>query len=177
MPRNRSRLTTMAGWLFADLFLVLLIAGLAAIPATTANSANGGRRPTPTPSPTISSSTTPRPSHTPAPAPTAGLDPKYLDFQIPLTPDQFRAGDQQDLLKDVTAKLNAGDPGHLQVGFVLVFAYGADDPADINQATTTATQALHLLQSKQPQFGAAQGLGYWGAPGDDFEFKIFLLYR
>ena len=35
MPQNRSRLTMLAGWLFADLFLVLLVAGRAALPTKT----------------------------------------------------------------------------------------------------------------------------------------------
>lgn len=59
----------LAGWLFADLFLVLLIAGLAALPAKSSTAAG----PTTTTSPTTS--TTPH---------NQGLDPKYVSFTIPL---------------------------------------------------------------------------------------------
>ena len=165
MPRPQSRMTAMAGWLFADLFLVLLIAGLAAIPATTGAAKSVkkpppiGGSPTPTPTPTVTHA--------------LGLDPRLIDFTIDLSPATFRDGGEDQLLNDVNAKLSQLDPGQRMVGFVLVFA--TDDLADVNRATQTATQAFRLLSQRSRLFSVAQGLGYWGGQGDDFEFKIFLL--
>ncbi len=158
MAQNRSRLTMLAGWLFADLFLVLLIAGLAALPAKT--SANPGKPAThPSPSPTT--------THSP------GLNPHRLDFSVNLSPNVFRAGARDQLLNEVNAELNRLDPSHRLVGFVLVFA--SDDQNDVGRAIRTATQALNLLRGRSPDFASAQGLGYWNGANNDFEFKVFLL--
>lgn len=158
MTHNRSRLTMLAGWLFADLFLVLLIAGLAALPARTSAKVS---------KPTASASPTPTPTHS------LGLDPQHLDFTVSLSPDAFRAGAANQLLNDVNAELAARDPSHRLVGFVLVFA--SDNQNDIGRAIKTATDAFNLLHSHSPYFTASTGLGYWNGDSNDFEFKIFLL--
>ena len=160
MVQNRSRLTMLAGWLFADLFLVLLVAGLAALPART--SAKPSK-------PTTSASPTP----TPTPTHSLGLDPHHLDFTISLSPDAFRAGAGNQLLNDVNAELASMDPSHRLVGFVLVFA--SDDQNDTGRAIKTATDAFNLLHSRSPYFTASTGLGYWNGDSNDFEFKVFLL--
>jgi hypothetical protein len=160
MPQNRSRLTMLAGWLFADLFLVLLIAGLAALPArTSANPVKPPGSPSPAPSPSA--------THSP------GLDPRYLDFSISLSPDAFRTGTHDQLVQDVNRELSHLDPAHRPVGFVLVFA--SDDPNDAGRAVRTATDAFNLLHNQSPDFAEAAGLGYWGGGGNDFVFKVFLL--
>jgi hypothetical protein len=160
MPQNRSRLTMLAGWLFADLFLVLLIAGLAALPAkTSANPIKPPGSPSPAPSPSATHS--------------LGLDPHYLAFSISLSPDAFRAGTRDQLVQDVNSQLSRLNPDHRPVGFVLVFA--SDDPNDAGRAVRTATDAFNLLHSQSPDFASAAGLGYWGGGGGDFEFKVFLL--
>lgn len=127
MPQNRSRLTMLAGWLFADLFLVLLIAGLAALPAkTSANPVKPPGSPSPAPSPSATHS--------------LGLDPHYLAFSISLSPDAFRAGARDQLVQDVNSELSRLNPDHRPVGFVLVFA--SDDPNDAGRAVRTATDAV-----------------------------------
>jgi len=160
MPQNRSRLTMLAGWLFADLFLVLLIAGLAALPAkTSAKPVKPPGSPTPTPSPTA--------THR------LGIDPNYLSFSISLSPDAFRAGARDQLVNEVNSQLGRLDPDHRLIGFVLVFA--SDDPNQAGRAVHTATDAFHLLHRQSPDFSAAAGLGYWGGGGNNFQFKVFLL--
>ena len=157
MPQNRSRLTMLAGWLFADLFLVLLVAGLAALPARTAAK------------PTVSASPTPTPTATHRP----GLNPHHLDFTISLSPDQYRAGAGNQLLSEVNSRLASMDPSHRLVGFVLVFA--SDDQNDAARADKTATNAYNLLHQRSPYFSVSTGLGYWNGDNNDFEFKVFLL--
>ena len=160
MPQNRSRLTMLAGWLFADLFLVLLVAGLAALPTkTSAKPVRPSASPSPTPSPTHS----------------LGLDPHYLHFSIRLSPGAFRAsaGARNQLVNEVNSALGRLDPAGRFIGFALVFA--SDDPNDAGRAVRTATDAFNLLHSRIPDFAAATGLGYWNGANDDFEFKVFLL--
>lgn len=164
MTPRHTRLTMMAGWLFADLFLVLLIAGLGAIPANTAASHKQPGKPTPTPT------ASPTPT---APVHNVGLDPHHIDFTINLSPASFRAGAGNRLLDEVNAKLAQLDASGRMVGFVLVFATG--DLQEVGLATQTATRVYRLLHSHSHLFGLAQGLGYWGGSGSDFQFKVFLL--
>jgi hypothetical protein len=154
MAPNRSRLTMLAGWLFADLFLVLLVIGLAVMPA--------------------------RPGVKPPPPPPAhhhklGLNPRRIDFAIALSPDSFRAGAHNLLVQEVNSELERRNPAHLLVGFVLVFA--SDSQANVLRADETATQAFKLLRRRSPAFASAQGLGYWNGANNDFEFKVFLLNK
>jgi hypothetical protein len=157
MAHNRSRLTMLAGWLFADLFLVLLIIGLAALPGRPAVHSRGTSSPTPTPSPTHS----------------LGLDPHYLKFSITLTPDAFRAGSGGQLVNEVNSAMRRLDPTGRLVGFVLVFA--SDVQANASRAVATATNAFKLLHARSAAFASSTGLGYWNGEHNDFEFKVFLL--
>lgn len=158
-PHNRSRLTMLAGWLFADLFLVLLIAGLAALPAQS----SATLQPPP-----------PKPTTTTTPPHNQGLDPHHLDFDIPLTPDDYRNGAADQLVAQVEAELAQQDPNHRLVGFVLIFA--SDDQGHISRAVDTATDAVNVLRGQSGLFTSSTGLGYWGGNAtNDFQFKIFLL--
>lgn len=169
MTPRRSHLPMMAGWLFADLFLLLLITGLAAAPATRqvvpepSTSAGG--------SPAVSgpASPTPKPATTRPP----GLDRDYLSFTVDLSPDRFRAGADAEMLQKVNAALRRADTRGRKVGFVLVFA--SDDRDHVQRANDTALDVVRLLQARSPQFTGAAGLGYWNGPHDNFEFKVFLM--
>jgi hypothetical protein len=158
MNHGRVRLTMLAGWLFADLFLVLLIAGLATLPAKPSGSDQS-----------------PSPSPSPAPSKTheVGLDPAHIDFNVDVSPSSFRGGSHKPLLDKVNSELRRRDPSGRQVGFVLVFASGPQ--GDAGTAVQTATKAFKLLKSQSRLFANSTGLGYWSGDGDHFEFKIFLL--
>lgn len=150
----------LAGWLFADLFLVLLVAGLAALPAKSADKP-------PPPPPPPSATTSPPASHP------IGLDPRHLDFSIAITPTAYRAGGQDELLREVNAQLDQMDPTHRPVGFVIVFA--SDDQGHIQRANDTAAQVFDLLHAHSPVFASSTGFGYWNGNHNNFEFKVFLL--
>jgi len=149
----------LAGWLFADLFLVLLVAGLSGLPTRSA--------PVPTEPPPI---VTTAPTAPPRPA---GLDPTRLDFGIPLSPDAFRAGARDELVNQVNAALADRGFSQRRVGFVIILA--RDETANARRAVETSTDALALLQSRSPAFAAAQGIGYWNGNEGNFELKMFFL--
>lgn len=163
--RETSRALMLAGWLFADLFLVLVIVGLAALPAKPV-------APKPT---TPSSSPAPSPSPSPPRPHPTGLNPHHIDFTINLSPDTFRAGAGRQLVQKVNTQLVKRGYAHRRVGFVLVFAAG--DTSEIELSDQTATKAYRLLRSASPLFSNAAGLGYWTglSSGKVFQFKVFLL--
>jgi hypothetical protein len=163
--QNRSRMTMLAGWLFADLFLVLLIVGLAALPAKSSIECCE-------PPPTTSPSTTPPPSSSPQ-RPRQGLDPNHIDFTIEFSPADFRNGARDELVTLVTAELDRRNPTRRSVGFVLVFA--SDDRNNVARAEVTATDVLNLLHDRSPIFVSSTGFGYWNGNHNNFEFKVFLL--
>jgi hypothetical protein len=160
-------LTLLAGWLFADLFLVLLLMSLAGLSTRARPHSSPSKGPVPLASPSASPTPTPTPSHV------QGLSRDHLDFAITLSPVNFRRGDTAQLVDEVNNQLAALEPSHRLVGFVIVFA--SDDINHTLRAEQTATQALQLLQSASPQFADATGLGYWNGKHNDFEFKIFFL--
>jgi hypothetical protein len=171
MTRNRARLTMLAGWLFADLFLVLLITGLAALPAKPQT--GNGKPGRPSPGKTVH----PTPSRTATH--NQGLNRTPIIFTIPLSADNFQ-GQQATLVLEVDSKLRQYDPGNRLVGFADVEAYEGS-PNNAGFATSTATSALTLLQRRSPLFAQAVGIGAWnGAPVVNgttygFFFRIFLL--
>lgn len=154
MRSRRTRPAMLAGWLFADLFLVLLLTGLAELPPKDTSKAPVSR-----PSPT--------PTHE------TGLDPHHIDFDIGISPSDFRGGAQDRFVTSVTKELASRNRGKRPVGFVLIFASGPSGGAD--EAQRTATSAFDLLHHRSPAFASSTGLGYWSGSGDHFEFKIFLL--
>lgn len=154
----------LAGWLFADLFLVLLIAGLSSMP---------GRAQAPVPCPSASPPPTPTASPSPPPTRPPGLDPAYLTLTVALSPQAFRAGGRNRLVDLVNQELSAQNPEGRRVGFVLVFA--SDDAAHAGRAVQTATEAVTLLRRDSRGFETAAGLGYWGGAGNVFELKVFLM--
>ncbi|WP_132123844.1 hypothetical protein [Actinocrispum wychmicini] len=154
-------MTMLAGWLFADLFLILLVAGLTTLPAKSSGEP-ATRKPTPTAPPTP-----------PPPAHPVGLDPNHIDLTVAMSPNTYRAGGADALLAQVNAQLDQKDPTHRAVGFVLVFA--SDDQAHVQRANDTAEDVFQLLHTRSKVFAAASGFGYWNGNHNNFEFKIFLL--
>lgn len=152
---RRAHLAMLAGWLFADLFLVLLIVGLSMMPAKKAD-------------PATPPSTTSEPGTHPP-----GLDPRLLEFEVALSPVDFRAGAQDAFVQLVNTELGRLNPDNRLVGFVLVFA--SDDSRHIDRAMATAAQAVDVLRARSPVFASAPGLGYWNGPHNNFALKVFLL--
>jgi len=157
----------LAGWLFADLLLVLFVTAFASLPAPRVMSGpHPGITATPTPTPTP----TPRPKlrvleQNPQTFTVADVSPAAVASSDATT----KAAAVARLLGELRTQLAAQELQGRQAGFVIVFAYG---PADgIGPAISTANSVVTTLKT-EAQFKGSAGLGYWsGSPG--FEFKIF----
>lgn len=189
-PRRREvgvlRVPMLAGWLFADLFLVLFIVAFSSQPAVPA--AKPALTPTP-PAVAHSASPSPTPSRKPSPSPKpapVGLEQIPVNFVVKVPP---AAVDNPATRAAAVKKLLAGLNGWLSdhhllgrtAGFVVIFATsvtGAADPLD---------EAIHVAQSivlpdlkKQDSatFGRTSGEGLWGGgSGDFFHFQIFFFTK
>jgi hypothetical protein len=153
----------LAGWLFADLLLVLFITAFASLPPPPVVA---GRPATPKP---------PAVKHTTPPPKPRVLERSPHTFTVNVPPSQLadpatRNAAVGRLLQGLRQQLAAQGLQGRQAGFVLVFAYGPI--GGIGQAISTANDVVEILRTKMGTFGQASGLGYWTGNGD-FQFKIF----
>lgn len=167
-PRRQPvRISALAGWLFADLFLVLFLVALAAAPSVShAASAKPARPP---------KSTVPRhPSRPKSVAPTV---PGMANQPVDICVSQGSSSIVADFDKQVK---RAGKAGH-KVGFILVFATGASP----GPAVTQASRVLKLIKtsdSDKTAFATAGGEGLWGGTSNacrvnggtnNYHFQVF----
>lgn len=138
-------LSLLAGWLFADLFLVLFVISLASLPPKH-------------PSPRTSTSSPP------PPPPVRVLDPP-VNFYIPAS--SATSGLIAALKHDLVTRHLLGR----QAGVLLVFAPGP--LSGVSQAINTANSVIGIVRSKVSGFSGVQGSGYWSGSGNSFHFKIF----
>ena len=183
-PRPRDsgalRVPMLAGWLFADLFLVLFIVVFSSQPTVA----------TPKPKPLAAPSVHPSPAHSPKPSPTPkqsaslGLEPAPVNIDVSVSPAEIdnpatRSQAAVQLLASLNGQLAAGHHTGLRAGFVLVFAgsvTGASDPID--EAVHVATLVIPILQKQDAAvFGTASGEGLWGGANNLFHFQIFFFAR
>lgn len=171
-----------AGWLFADLFLVLVIVTLPTQPAVPNPKSTSTVTHTPTPTRSATPVASPsRPKPTPSSTHQAGLQLKLYDFYVDVSPADVdnsttaTAATAQllvDLNKDLAAKHLLGKTA----GFVLVFANsvaGAADP--INEAVAVANRVIGVLKKNDAStfskiFGSE---GLWGGEGNRFHIQVF----
>jgi hypothetical protein len=160
----------LAGWLFADLFIVLFVVAFASqlsVPKT----------PGPTPTPTVSKSPPPIKRHKPA---QMGLQQNPVNIRVNVSPTAVddpgtRATAVAALLSGLHEKLAAKHLLGVKSGFVLIFATsvpGASDP--INEAIKVAKSIKPILKRRDAAtFGKTSGEGLWGGSGESFDFQIF----
>jgi hypothetical protein len=157
----------LAGWLFADLFLVLFIVAFSSQPAA----------PTPTHKPTPAASRKPVKSH---PPPQIGLDQNPVNITVDVSPaDLDDPATHAQAVAAILASLDKQLAGKELLtdksGFVLVFATSAtDDGSQITEAVQIASSVIPILKSQDAaMFGKTSGEGLWDGPGDFFYFQIF----
>ncbi|MEV4246391.1 hypothetical protein AB0J63_23585 [Streptosporangium canum] len=185
----RERLTAahLAGWLFADLLLVLFLVSLSAQPSP------------PPPVPAVSSSPTPPPTAvpTPEPAPARLLSKDYCelliraDFGPMLGSGPARTAEERRVVRRVDAVLAGRDPEavlgadpgpcreHLrrdrQAGIII--AYGAAPRSSIGPATQVAKRVSDAVIAGQPRFAGATALAQWTEQGTDRVKMIVFFYE
>jgi hypothetical protein len=172
----------LAGWLFADLFLVLFIVAFSSQPTVATP------KPKAAVSPSARASPSPSPSAKPSPTPVKparlGLEPAPVNIDVSVSPAAIdnpatRAQAAARLLAGLNAQLTAAHRSGQRAGFVLIFAgsvAGASDPID--EAVHVATLVIPILQRQDAAvFGTASGEGLWGGANDLFHFQIFFFTR
>jgi hypothetical protein len=151
-------MSLLAGWLFADLFLVLFVLSLASVPAK----------------PPVPRVTTP-----PLAPPSRVLD-KPVSFLITVPPFEFQDPATEPaaasrLVRLLNRALAARHLGGRQAGVLLVFASGPQTA--ISEAISTAKSVIRIVRSKVAGFSKVSSAGYWSGTGDSFEFEIFFYAR
>ncbi|MFJ3673131.1 hypothetical protein ACIPSE_42400 [Streptomyces sp. NPDC090106] len=172
----------LAGWLFADLFLVLflVVLGMVASDGTNASGTAGHRSPTPTPTPPT---TAPPPSPTPK-GPT-GLDPKRHTIAVTLSGGAtgraagkggLSAGDRKRIVAAVDQEMRASAKGR-RIGMVITF--GIAPQAQLGAATDLAEDVNATLKSRRPQAFCGGNVGtrpFWGGgPADHVEIELYYI--
>jgi len=169
------RVPMLAGWLFADLFLVLFIVAFSSQPSVPA------AKPTSTPTPTVTHSASPSPSPS-----QLGLEPTPVNAVIMVSP---AAVDNPATRTAAVRELFAGLNGWLRdhhllgrsAGFVVIFATsvaGASDPLDEAVHVAQTIVLPDLKNQDSATFGSASGEGLWGGgSGDFFHFQIFFFTK
>jgi hypothetical protein len=175
----------LAGWLFADLFLVLFIVAFSPQPAAPAH------KPTPTKTPTHASSPTPSVARSASPSPTptrkstpVGLEQNPQNFLVYVSPAEVddpatRAAALARLLAGLKAELASRHLGGT-AGFVVIFATSVTgNPDPVDEAIKVANSVLPVLKKQDAAvFGSTSGEGFWGGDsGDYFHFQIFFLTK
>ena len=192
-PGRRSP-ALLAGWLFADLLLMLFLISL----ATQASGSSPHPAPTPTRSPTPRPSS-PSPSPSPSPSATQGfISKKFCELLLPLNTNGIDGNDKgaeaqlvstlntaligRDLSEILDDTVNSdGDQAsclsqlrrHLRVGVVI--AYGASP--DIGTGVTLGQDAVADIIARSPRFSGASSFSGWtGEHGSDaVELIIFFI--
>jgi hypothetical protein len=169
----------LAGWLFADLFLVLFIVAFASQPAAPVM-VSKPRVPTPTHSPTHPA----MPSASPKPAP-VGVDQNPQNIVVQVSPvDVDNPATRAAALANLLASLNKQLASlHLTggtAGFVVIFATSVtDNPDPVDEAIKVADSVLPFLKKQDAAlFSRASGEGFWGgANGNYFHLQIFFFTK
>jgi hypothetical protein len=170
----------LAGWLFADLFLVLFIVVFSSQPTVATPKPKAAVSPAARPSPHPSGRPSPKASAKPKPPPRTGLEPAPVSIDVAVSPSAVdnpatRPQATAQLLTSLNTQLAARHLLGRRAGFVLVFAgsvTGASDPID--EAVHVGTMVITDLRKQDAAtFGTASGEGLWGGANDLFHFQIF----
>jgi hypothetical protein len=165
----------LAGWLFADLFLVLFIVAFSSQPTVATSKSTSAAKTT-----TGAHKATKKPG-------IQGLESTPVDFVLPVSPDDLDSSDpsvydaaKAALLSGVHSELAAKHMLGHRAGFVLIFAtsvQGATDPID--EAVRVATAVIPILKRGAPAIFPAGtgGEGLWAGSGDYVQFQIFFYTR
>jgi hypothetical protein len=166
------RIPLLAGWLFADLFVVLFIISLASQPPAVTH-----KPPHPTVSATPSSSPSPSPSPSPTHSQQSVLQRTPIDINVPVSQSELQQldadpADDGNLLSGLKSQIANDHLAGEKAGFVLLLVPGPD----VGPAEATAKAIVSSLPSQDSgTFGSTAGEGYWGGNVSYVQFQIFFL--
>lgn len=170
MRGSRAPTVHLAGWLFADLMLVLFLVALISLPLTSA------QRPHPKPHPT--------PHPTPSPTKSAdrelSLDAARFclkaDYGGMLHGAHGTKAANDALLGRLRDRLKANDLQDRQAGLVLTFGTGSQ--GDIGTAKRVAQRANETIRDRQDHFDKIVERHYWsGGPRGYVQMEVFFFNR
>jgi hypothetical protein len=162
------RIPLLAGWLFADLFVVLFIISLASQPPAVTH-----KPLRPTSSPSASPSPSPSPTHSQQ----SVLQRQPTDVNVPVSPSELQQldadpADDGSLLSGLNSQLATDGLRGKKAGFVLLLVPGPD----VGPAEATAQSIVGSLPSQDSAtFGSTAGEGYWNGNVSYVQFQIFFL--
>ncbi|MEU6232490.1 hypothetical protein [Kitasatospora sp. NPDC047058] len=169
-PPGGGRTMLLAGWLFADLLLVLLVVALSALPA-----------PPPEASATPSASVTGPTATSAAPSPTAtraaerGLVTQPCRFTVNVGYASLGAGGGADqVASQLDGLLRAAGVERRTAGFVLSFGHAPD----VNAGQDAARKVNDIINGRlSTVFGKAPKKGYWtgDSASDVVDVDVFFL--
>lgn len=171
----------LAGWLFADLFLVLFLVVLGMVASDGTDEASGaGKSPRPSASP---SGTSPSPSRT-AKGP-LGLDPKRHTFAVSLSSGAtgraagkggLDAADRKKVVAALDREIRESGDGR-RIGMVITF--GVAPQAQLGPATDLAEDVNATLKSRRPEAFCGGNVGtrpFWsGGSADRVEVELYYI--
>jgi hypothetical protein len=169
----------MAGWLFADLLLVLFVVTLVSVPARGSGDDDGDPPP---PTPTATATPSPSPSPTPAKPPGGPVlvlqEPIKFRVRAPyaglLGPAWRSPSVAGPLAREVRCALLRRGYHKRRAGFVISFGTAPGNPAGYERGRVAGSRANLILKRDLPTFQGIQNRGYWtGGTGDVVEFEIF----
>ena len=172
-PRESMRLPLLAGWLFADLMLLLFVIGLSFAPVQSAV-VNGKPTATPTPTPTL----------TPAPTPTPTqrvLNRTYYTVYVNVPLPELSPGSSAAarLIHGADAKISQLARAHPELAgkdVAVAVIFGAAPLGNINAAISEAKTAGNILRAKDATFGQASFLPEWTSGASNFVEMILFFY-
>lgn len=169
-PTDSLRLPLLAGWLFADLMLLLFVLSLSFAPIeSTASPVK------PRPTPTVSPPVIPR---------QRVLDQHYFEFQVNVSLPELQPGDSgnaaaRQLIRGTDAQIAMLVAQHpalrgKAVGVTVIFGAGPIDA--INTATTEAGTAGAILHAADPEFHQASVLPLWTQSDSPSFVKLIVFF-
>lgn len=172
----------LAGWLFADLFLVLFLVVLGMVASDGTGAAGAKKSPKPSSSPSPSAS--PSPSRT-AKGPT-GLDPKRHTIAVSLSSgatgrasgkgNNLNAADRKKIVAALDQEMRASGDGR-RIGMVITF--GVAPQSMLGAATDLAEDVNATLKSRRPQAFCGGNVGtrpFWsGGSADRVEIELYYI--
>ncbi|MFI1725562.1 hypothetical protein [Streptomyces sp. NPDC020489] len=177
----------LAGWLFADLFLVLFLVVLGMTTSDGPDEAAGagagaGKSPRPSPS---ASGTSPSPSPSRTAKGPLGLDPKRHTFAVTLSSGAtgratgrggLSATDRRKVVAALDKEIRASGDGR-RIGMVITF--GVAPQAQLGAATDLAEDVNRTLKSARPQAFCGGNVGtrpFWsGGSADRVEIELYYI--